>query len=622
MKSIINRTRAIWFEIRIFISLFIVLLITSLSLLLFKNNPSVIEIAGRWIGLKDVQSIQYGYCIIAFFVSLASLIRMWAGSILTSKTVMAFKIQDGKMMLSGPFRVVRNPIYFADLIAFTSLSLCLKPIGLLIPVLIGIHYFQLIKYEEDTLINKYGKTFEEYLNSVPAIVPDFRHLSNLWHSLSEFNINIDGFRHNAQYTLFIPGLLVAAYTGKFIHALIIAFPAVIDWAIIHTIIGVSKESFSKKFLSVRDKKFKHSKVFRDILYAQCWEDPEIDRIAFKIKPGDTLFSITSGGCNALAFLVDDPEKVICVDMNRFQNMLLSVKISAFKKLTYEETLEFFGVLPSNRRWELFEKIKSQLAKDEQLYWQSKKADIDRGLIHCGKYERYMHLLKMALRILIGKKIIDDLFNSADSQERRILYETRWDNFRWRLFCKIFLSRTFAGIIFDKTFYKYVDTNFSFEKYYMSAIKKVITQLPVRENYFLSYILLGRYFNDNLPVYLKRENYELIRQRVDRIEIVTSGCMEYLSTLPASSISKFNFTNIFEWISSEEYMLLLMETIRTAENGAILTYRNHLVTRNRPESIADQIIPDTRLSSRLHKIDRSFIYRAYVVERINKTLCHS
>ena len=70
----------------------------------------------------------------------------------------------------------------------------------------------------------------------------------------------------------------------------------------------------------------------------------MDRIAFNIKPGDTVFSITSGGCNAMAFLIDDPEKVICLDMNRFQNFLLSIKISAFKTLTYNETLEFFGVI--------------------------------------------------------------------------------------------------------------------------------------------------------------------------------------------------------------------------------------------------------------------------------------
>ena len=34
-----------------------------------------------------------------------------------------------------------------------------------------------------------------------------------------------------------------------------------------------------------------NKVFDRLIYAQCWEDPEIDRKAFRIGPDDTIFSI-------------------------------------------------------------------------------------------------------------------------------------------------------------------------------------------------------------------------------------------------------------------------------------------------------------------------------------------
>jgi S-adenosylmethionine-diacylglycerol 3-amino-3-carboxypropyl transferase len=399
--------------------------------------------------------------------------------------------------------------------------------------------------------------------------------------------------------------------------ILIGLPAVIDWAVVHTIIGVSANSSLKENNSSEKKDLSHSKVFREILYSQCWEDPEMDRAAFKIKPGDTVFSITSGGCNALAFLLDDPDKVICLDMNPYQNFLLSLKKGAFKTLTYDEVLEFLGVIPSGRRREYYQKIRPLLSREEQLYWDNKRDVIDRGIIHCGRYERFMHLLKRVFRILIGKRIIDELFRLSCTEEQRVLFDRKWDNLRWRLFCRIFLSRSFACIFFDKAFYKYLEPSFSFEKYYRSAVRKVITELPVKTNYFLSYILRGNYFNENLPVYLKRENFDLIRDRSDRIVTVTSGCRDYLRTLPRESISKFNFTNIFEWISLEEFVFLLAETIRTARDGAVLTYRNHLVTRNRPESIADQIFPDEKLSAELHAADRSFIYRAYVVERIKK-----
>lgn len=622
MKTLFVQIRKPWFEARIFISLSIVTTISLISFLAFGNRPPVIEIAGRLIGFSSESSLHYGYPIIAILLLIASLIRMWAGSILTSGTVMAFKIQNSILNTSGPYNFVRNPIYFADLVAFTSLSFCLRPIGLLIPVLIRFHYYQLIKYEEEKLIAKFGNMYLEYIRSVPALNPGLNQIRKLFTAPLNFKLNFDGIRHNAQYILFIPGLIFAAYTGKFIHAVLIGLPAVIDWAVIHTVIGISSVTSSEgKSLKTRSH-LRNPKVFRDILYSQCWEDPEMDRIAFKIKSGDIVFSITSGGCNALTFLLDDPEKIICLDMNRFQNYLLSLKIGAFKKLSYNETLEFFGVKPSDRRWELYELIRPSLSEAEQLYWNNKRSDITRGIIHCGRYEKYMHLLKRAFGILIGKKIIVELFNSPNLDEQKRLFENKWENLKWKLFCRIFLSRAFVSLLFDKTFYKYIRPTYSFEKYYRSAVKKVLTELPVSQNYFLAYILLGNYPDGNLPVYLQKENFEIIRNRVDRIKTITSGCYNYLSSLPKNSISKFNFTNIFEWMSVKEFTLLLLEVLRISKNDAVITYRNHLVTRTRPEIFSRHIIPDKKLSDELFRTDRSFIYKAYVVERIKKNPCLS
>ncbi len=612
-----DRIRKTWFEIRIFISLSIVIIVSLLSFLLFSGDRTTVELIGAVFGLSGAKSIIYGYFIIAFLVLLASLIRMWAGSVLSSGTVMSFAIQNKKFIIAGPYIYVRNPIYYADLIAFTSLSLCLRPVGLLIPVLIYAHYYQLIKYEERKLEDEFGESFSDYLKSTPALLPGLKQFIEFARASGVFTISFDGFRHNAQYILFIPGLIFAAFTGKFMHALLIGLPAVIDWAVIHTIIGLAPEKQEGRHPVTLKKKFSGSKVFRDILYAQCWEDPGIDRIAFRIQPHDIVFSITSGGCNALSFLIDDPKKVICLDLSRYQNYLLSLKINAFRALSYDELLEFLGVRPSGTRPELFEKIKRFLPEEEKLYWNAKRKDIYRGIIHCGRYERYLHLLKRLFRILIGGRVIDELYSATSREERDLLFTKKWDNFRWRLFCRIFLSRRFASMLFDKAFYRYLDKDFSFKKYYMAAVKRAVTEFPLNENHFLAYILFGNYNRDNFPMYLRKENYDLIRDRLSRIETVTSGCQDYFRSLPEGSISKFNFTNIFEWMSADEFSNLLRETIRVATDGAILTYRNHLVTRRRPESLADQIIPDEKLSVELHGKDLSFIYKAYEVEHIRK-----
>ena len=617
-KPFYVRIRKPWFEARIFISLSIVTVVTLLSFLGFKETPAILKTAGNQLGFTNDQSWLCGYFFVAFLILMSSLIRMWSGSVLTSRTVMTFKVQNSKFLISGPYKLVRHPIYFADMVAFVAFSLCLTPIGLLMPVLIRLHYSQLMNYEESMLTAEFGESYTEYSNSVPRIWPGVRQISQLLKPPLDFKINFDGFRHNAQYILFIPGLIVSAFTGKFIHAVLIGLPAVIDWAVIHTIIGVSTAPGQKQEEKSKRKRLSGSKVFKDILYSQCWEDPEMDRIAFQIKPGDNLLSITSGGCNALAFLIDDPGTVTCLDLNRYQNYLLNLKINAFKALTHNEILEFFGISASSRRWELYERIKPLLPEDQQIYWENKAADINHGILHSGRYEKYMHLLKQIFRVLIGRKIIGELFNALTVEERKELYRKRWDNFRWRIFCRIFLSRTFASLFFDKAFYRYLEPSFSFRTYYKSAVKRAVTELPVTKNYFLAYILLGNYYKENFPPYLRKENYELIRDRVDRIQMVTSGCIEYFRLLPSDTITQFNFTNIFEWMSPDEYRRLLEETIRIAKDGAIITYRNHLVTRNRPESLASQLIPNLKLSEDLHNTDLSFIYKAYVIEQIKKS----
>ncbi len=61
MQPFFVRIRKSWFEIRIFISLSIVLIISLLSFLVFKTQPTIIETAGSWLGLSGKLSIRYGY---------------------------------------------------------------------------------------------------------------------------------------------------------------------------------------------------------------------------------------------------------------------------------------------------------------------------------------------------------------------------------------------------------------------------------------------------------------------------------------------------------------------------------------------------------------------------------
>ena len=616
MKKLFTKANQLEFEYRIFVSFLIVISIYVLSITLFKNEAPTAVLIGNYLGLTNQPSLCLLYVVLSVLMLFISLLRMWAGSILNSQTVMSFRVQTGSLMVKGPYLLVRNPIYLADILAICCFSLCLPVIGILMPLLFYLHYNNLIKYEEIALEKNFKKHYDLYINRVPRLIATPKSILDFVRSKKNFSINKDGFRHNALYMPFIPGFILSAITQDFTYTLIIGIPGVIDWAIVHTRIGLRN---SKSNLKAYEKsRHLKKKVFNDIVYAQCWEDPSLDRKAFNIQPEDVIFSISSGGDNILTFLIDNPAKIIALDLNPHQNFLLSLKIAAFKRLSYQELLEFFGIYESRRRMNLYREIRSTLNVSTRDYWDTQQDKLKGGIIHCGRYEHYMRLLRTCLVLIMGRSLLNKFFLVQTSSDRIELYNNHWNNIGWKIFTRILLSRKIMSFLFDKSFFFYLEKSFSFGKHFSEKVKRALTVLPVRINYFLSYILLGNYkVNHALPCYLRSENYTKIRNRVNRIDIVTDSCNKFFTKLPDSCISKFNFSNIFEWMSYDDYENLLRQIIRIAKDGAILTYRNLLVPRSSPVSLSHSIKLYGKFAQFLHQKDLSFIYNNYVVEQIKK-----
>jgi S-adenosylmethionine-diacylglycerol 3-amino-3-carboxypropyl transferase len=609
------------FESRIFISFGIVGIVCGLSFVLFPGTPANGSLILARAGFSERAAETGGFINAAVLMAAASVLRIWSGSVLTSKRMMAFKVQVDSLLIVGPYLLVRNPIYLADLIAFCGFALCLPPSGLIMPTCIYLHYLQLIRYEEVSLVAQFGEEFREYMRRVPRLIPDLRSLHHLSAAFRGFTLTRDGFRHNALFVLFMPGFILAALKQNLLWAVAVGLPAVVDWAIVHTKIGITPALAGGKSASKEsgDGPLRQKKVFRDILYARCWEDPEIDRRALSITPGDVVFSITSGGCNTLTFLLDNPRKVIALDLNPHQNYLLALKIAAFNKLSYAEMLEFLGARESSHRRALYQKLRGELGQESLAYWDSQPRKIARGILHCGRYEGYMRLLRFfVVKPLLSPRLIEKFYNARDTSEREKLFAAKLENWRWWFLTRVMLSRPLNSFLFDKSFFAYLDNNFSFGRYFAAKARQALTRLPLKENYFLSSILRGRFSGeDGLPPYLRRANFEIIRSRLKRIEIVTDSCDHYFSTLPEGTISKFNFTNIFEWMSPGSFKNLLRETVRVAGEGAIMTYRNLLVFREHPPCLDSQIRSLMPLARELHAQDLSFIYNNYVVEEIHK-----
>jgi protein-S-isoprenylcysteine O-methyltransferase Ste14 len=81
-----------------------------------------------------------------------------------------------ELVVTGPYRYVRNPIYVGVLSIFLGHFLWFGYWALLIYTMfafIGVHFF-VVLYEEPTLKRKFGATYNDYLKKVPRWIPKFK----------------------------------------------------------------------------------------------------------------------------------------------------------------------------------------------------------------------------------------------------------------------------------------------------------------------------------------------------------------------------------------------------------------------------------------------------------------
>ena len=89
------------------------------------------------------------------------------------------------------------------------------------------------------------------------------------------------------------------------------------------------------------------RVFRfvhgnNLVYNTCWEDPRLDREALQLDSTDNVLVITSAGCNALDYVLNEPHHVYAVDMNPRQNALLELKLAGIRHLDFETFFDIFS----------------------------------------------------------------------------------------------------------------------------------------------------------------------------------------------------------------------------------------------------------------------------------------
>ena len=86
-----------------------------------------------------------------------------------------------------------------------------------------------------------------------------------------------------------------------------------------------------------------ARCFGGLVYAQIWEDPDVDMEALAITPDSHIVAIASGGCNVMSYLTANPARITAVDLNPAHVALGRLKIAGAQYLAnWSDFYRFFG----------------------------------------------------------------------------------------------------------------------------------------------------------------------------------------------------------------------------------------------------------------------------------------
>jgi S-adenosylmethionine-diacylglycerol 3-amino-3-carboxypropyl transferase len=372
--------------------------------------------------------------------------------------------------------------------------------------------------------------------------------------------------------------------------------------------------------------------FRGFVYNQIWEDPRVDAEALRIGPESSLLTISSGGCNVLNYLVHKPKRIVAIDLNSNHMCLTRLKLAAVQHLPdYDSFYKFFGFgrhddnIANYRRY-----IRGHLDPQTRSYWEStdwpgrtigpkRIGYFKRGLYDqakLGQFFRVVHGLARGMRrdparLLVARTV---------AEQERIFDETfspLFDNkvVRWMgrqpvaVYSLGIPPSQHAAMLEEQD----NDGGKLFDMY-KERVRRLACGFPLDDNYFAWQAFGRRYDHDGrraLPDYLKRENYDTIREMASRVETHIASLADQLREEVPGSLNCFILLDSQDWMPPAVIDDLWGHIARVGGANTRVIFR----TAGEKSPVEAALSPDTKArfvyreerSRQLHLQDRSAIY---------------
>lgn len=357
-----------------------------------------------------------------------------------------------------------------------------------------------------------------------------------------------------------------------------------------------------------------------LVYNACWEDPRIDRALLGLGPDSRVVMITSAGCNALDYLLDDPAEIHAVDVNPRQNALIELKLRLLERGGHGDLFEAFGRGRHRGFDGLLRGLLPRLSPEAAAFWTEK-----RHYLNGRHFKRsfYFHgssgdvawvfhafllrrgaALRTALEELLAAPDLETQARAFDHIEPRL-----WNGFsEWLVRQPMTLS--LLGVPRPQTRLITEEYAGGVTAYVRDKLRHVATQVPMHDNYFWRVYVTGSYSPECCPNYLRPEHFAALRNRAGRVRTHTALLADFLRRNPAP-YSHYVLLDHQDWLAAHDPAALAEEWRLILENsrpGTRILFRSAAPRAEfLPEIVAGRVRFITEGVAALHRQDRVGTY---------------
>ncbi len=383
--------------------------------------------------------------------------------------------------------------------------------------------------------------------------------------------------------------------------------------------------FSTGLKKVKDKLFENIHG-NHLIYNTCWEDPRVDRNLLNLNEDSSIVMITSAGCNALDYLLDNPSSIDCIDLNKRQNALLNLKIALFKEAHFFELFEFFGNGKYAEAKDLYEsRLRSHLPEDQQAFWDDKieyftgTAQRKKSFYYRGTSGQFAWLFSKYLNSKPkAKQLLNELLAAESLNEQQEIYK----ELEPKLFNKLAqwlinrqITMNLLGV--PQAQKEMITEHYEggvFE-YVTDSLNYIFTQLPISDNYFWYVYIKGKYSRNCCPEYLVEKNFAVLKKRVSRISTHTTSVSDFLEKKPGN-YTHFVLLDHQDWLAAYNKEELEREwnlILHNSSKGAKYLLRSaHINPDFIPQFVLEQCTVETESVAEHKTADRVGTYVSTIV----------